>query len=249
MRAQATDPDCAHPPWVGLSLTEAHAWIEQVGGLDVAADCVLSYGRRSNFPANRDRRETHALGLSFDVLAGRMYGREAEDAKLYDHAIVERAAFRGHVTCGGAVRALGCDEWNAILACYPADAPDRDILVVSAQYGAGESEQIGVRVGLSGRRVRQIQDRLLAWARTHLTPDQILAHLDDPITAEAVVRRRPSRAGRKPKAAVATCIAPRFLTLVSRPPSAAPKPPCVPRRRRPRYIDPRQVDFGWGVAA
>lgn len=146
---------------------------------------------------------------------------------------------------GAPARGVGGDVWNAICSLYPCGGPWRDVLILSAQHGAGASEKIGEMLGLSGRRVRRIQDNLLAWAAAHLDPAQIRDHLDDPITKEQVARRTPSRAGRTPKAVAGRV--PRVLVLVERvaTPPRTPRPYKQPRPRAPRrrFVDPNQTDM------
>ena len=192
---------------------------------------------------NRTWRQKIVQGPSFEALAHRAAEHEAATDTQFD-VIGSSNAFRsGTRRRGGPARTLDRDHWNAIAAAYPIDGPDRDVLILSAQYGPGESQKIGAIVGLSSRRVRQIQDQILAWARTYLTPAQIAAHMDDAITQEQVARRRPSRAGRRPKGTV-TVRAPRVLVLA--PKMAGPaklKRPYRPRRPRPRFADPAQIDM------
>ena len=145
------------------------------------------------------------------------------------------------VARGGPARSLGKNAWNAILALTPLDDPDRDVLVASAQCGASESIRIGMMVGLSPRRVRQIQDQKLKTALENFTSADLRAHRDDPITCEAVARRRTSRAGRKPKGAAIQ--APRVLVLVEWVATPRPPRPWKPRRPRARWVDPAQLDM------
>ena len=254
MRTQATsDPDCACPPWAGFTPTEARAWIDQAGGIDAAADLILSFGHSPRYQSNRDFRETHTQGPSLDVLLGLANTREEEDEAPTDFEETE-TPFRANQTKVASLavtaRDLDCDQWNAILALYPLDGRDRDVLVSSARHGAGESEKIGNEVGLSGRRIRQIQDRHWDWAKANTTIEERAAHLNDPLPTAIVAKRLPSRAGRKRKMSPGNDPATPILSLVPR----VPSPPKAPRRatsRRPRqrFVDPRQCDFGWGMAA
>lgn len=222
--------------------------------LEAAADQLLAEADGVSVATirNRDWRDTLGQGPSYEALVWHAQNREKEedvDESLFDELVmVVASAFRsgGPAARGGPARALDRDTWNAIYSLYPWDGPDRDVLILSAQYGPGESEKIGAILGISGRRVRQIQDQLLAWAKTNLAPAQIDAHLDDPITTERVKRRPPSLAGRKPKA-TATRV-PRFLTLapVVAGPERAPRP-YRPRRPCPRFLDPNQTNF-WEAA-
>lgn len=100
-------------------------------------------------------------------------------------------------------RLLEGDEWNAILACMPMDFKDRGVLIASARHGKGAAAAIAKEVGICTKQVRNIQNKIVAQAAATLDPDEITAHLKDPITQEAVVRRAPSKAGRKPKGWVA----------------------------------------------
>ena len=148
---------------------------------------------------NRTWRKKIVQGPSFEALAH--LAAEHEDKTDTPFDVVGSNAFRsGTRRRGGAARGMDIDEWNAIAVFYR--GPHRDVLILSAQHGPGESARIGEILGISSRRVRQIQDQILAWARAHLTQAQIEAHLDDPITQEVVARRAPSRAGRKPKGRV-----------------------------------------------
>ncbi len=234
MRAQTTtDPDCARGlPWAGLTRAEERVWIDRAGGVQAATNFILSFGRSPRYQSNRDFRETHTQGPSLDLVT-------------VDAMEIETIFQTDKVYPGGPARALDCDEWNAIHVLAPSDLPDHDVLTLSAKYGRGESVKIGKEVGLSGRRVRQIQDWQSEWADTHLTRADRDAHLDDPLPTEEVKRRPLSRAGRKPKR-----LATPILMLAPR----VPLPPKAPRRvasRRPRrrFVDPRQCDFGWGIAA
>ena len=255
MRTQATsDPDCACPPWAGLTPTEARAWIDQVGGIDAAADLILSFGHSPCYQNNRDFRETHTQGPSLDVLLDLANTREEEDEAPTDFEDTE-TPFRANQTKVASLavtaRDLDCDQWNAILALYPLDGRDRDVLVSSARHGAGESEKIGNEVGLSGRRIRQIQDWHWDWAKANTTLEERAAHLDDPLPTARVTKRPPSRAGRKRKTSPGNDLATRILILVPYVPAPHKARHPVTIRRAPRTVveDPRQLDFGWGIAA
>lgn len=213
--------------------------------LEAAADRLLAEADGVSVATirNRDWRDTLGQGPSYEALAWHAQNREKEedaDESLFDElGMVVASSFRsgGPVARGGPARALDRDTWNAIHALYPLDGPDRDVLTLSACYGRGESETIGKILGISGRRVRQIQDRHLAWAKANVSPSEILEHLDDPITTEVVARRSPSRAGRKPRRPPALVLVPKVVEL-----------PRIhrhykPRRPRPRVADPGQVDM------
>ena len=164
MRTQATDPACAcSPPWAGLTGAKARAWIDQAGGARAAANFILSHGHSADYQKNRDFRETHTQGPSLDVLLDLANTREEEDEAPTDFEDTEMP-FRANQTkvasLAVTVRDLDCDQWNAILALYPHNGRDRDVLVSSARHGVGESEKIGNEVGLSGRRVPPLSDYL-----------------------------------------------------------------------------------------
>ena len=255
MRTQTSlsDPECACPlPWVGLGPTETRAWIDQAGGVDAAAHLILSFGRSPRYQNNRDFRETHTQGPSLDVLLDIGNTREEDEAStdFEDTETPFRANQTKVASLAVTARDLDCDQWNAILALYPHNGRDRDVLVSSARHGVGESEKIGNEVGLSGRRVRQIQDWHWDRAQANTTIEERAAHLDDPLPTAIVTKRPPSRAGRKRKTSPGNDLATPISMLAPR----VPPPPKAPRRatsRRPRRRpeDPRQTDFGWGVAA
>lgn len=205
-------------PWANLDEEETKAFLAGPGGrraLAGAANKILSHGKSQNHERNRRIRETHQPGKAIN-----------DDLDDLSTAM----EYQGQAVRGGPARALDRDTWNAIRALVPADFPDLDVLTASAQCGRGESVEIGKKIGLSPRRIRQIQDRHLAWTREHLSPAEILAHLDDPITVEVVTPRAPSRAGRKPKGAIRV---PSVLVLVPKV-SASPRPVRPYRARRPR---------------
>ena len=193
MRAQTRptdDPDCRlSTPWGGLSPREQRDLIKSLGGGVAAADHFLSIGHAEHFERNRRIRDTQIQGREIDldrddlsvIAAPRRYGQGPRRAPLAPARLLDR------------------DAWNSILGASPRDIKDRDVLVASAQHGAGEAAAIAAMVGISVRQVRNCQDALLAWAREHLDEAAVAAHLDDPITQEAVARRPPSRAGRKPR--------------------------------------------------
>ena len=254
MHTQTTDPACAClPPWVGLTAAQERAWIDQAGGIDAAADLILSFGHSPRYQSNRDFRETHTQGPSLDVLLDIGTTREEGEAPtdFEDTETPFRANQTKVASLAGAARDLDCDQWNAILALYPKNGRDRDVLVSSARHDAGESEKIGNEVGLSGRRIRQIQDWLWDWAQANTTIEERAAHLNDPLPIAIVTKRPPSRAGRKRKTSPGNDLATRILILVPYVPAPHKARHPVTIRRAPRTVveDPRQLDFGWGIAA
>jgi len=169
-------------PWAGMSVAQHKQFIDSVGGLEAAANYILSRGHSKTYARNQKIRETRLQGRGVD--------NDRDD--LSSTAIQEKKPKAG-------ARALDRDYWNAILALYPQDGWDRDVLIASAQEGQGETRTIGARVGVTQRQVRNIQDKLLGWTQGNLTPEQIAAHLDDPITMERIVNRPKSTHGRKPQ--------------------------------------------------
>ena len=254
MRTQTTDPACGClPPWVGLTAAQERAWIDQAGGVDAAAHLILSFGRSPRYQNNRDFRETHTQGPSLDVLLDIGNTREEDEAPtdFEDTETPFRANQTKVASLAVTTRDLDCDQWNAILALYPHNGRDRDVLVSSARRGAGESEKIGNEVGLSGRRIRQIQDWHWDWAKANTTIEERAAHLDDRLPTARVTKRPPSRAGRKRKTSPGNDLATRILILVPYVPAPHKARHPVTIRRAPRTVvdDPWQLDFGWGIAA
>lgn len=215
------------PVWAGGTTPAA---LEKEADRLLAADA----GVEGEVFKNRTWRKKIVQGPSYEALAHLAVQHETETDTQFD--VVGSNAFRsGTRRRGGAARDLDRDHWNAIAVFYR--GPHRDVLILSAQHGPGESARIGEILGISSRRVRQIQDQILAWARSHLDPAQIRAHLDDPITQEVVARRVPSRAGRKPRR-------PRLVLVPKVAPGPARKPrPWRPRRPRAKFVDPAQIDL------
>jgi hypothetical protein len=160
-------------------------FIEGIGGAQAAADYILSWGRSANYERNRKYREVHVYGKAVFN----------EDSFNADDAPLPRE----RTSRFAPARRLGMNEWNAILSLAPHNLKDRDVLVASARHGQGETAAIAAAIGVCQRQVRNIQNKILGWAQTNLTQDQIAAHLNDPITQGIVTRRVPSKAGRKPR--------------------------------------------------
>ncbi len=190
----ADDPDCRlSTPWAGLTLDQQRDLIRSLGGTVTARNCFLSAGHSANFERNKIIRETKLQGRALD-----------EDRDDLSRVADPRRHGRGKRRASLApARLLDGDAWNAILGAAPTDLPGRDVLVASAQLGQGATRAIAAVVGISQRQARNIQNDILAWARANLDPNDVAAHLDDPITDEPITRRPPSRAGRKPRAWVA----------------------------------------------
>jgi hypothetical protein len=223
--------------------------------LDAAATAFLAEaeGIKASTQKNRDWRSVIHQGPSWEALA--YLGTKTNDPEPFedtgiDLGIVGGNAFRttdDRPAHGNPARTLDRDAWNAIRILAPADLPDHDVLTISAQMGRGQANEIGRAVGLSGRMVRKIQDRHVAFSRT-LDPAALIAALDAPLPDGVVVpRRAPSRRGRKARRAAPR--PPRFLALVPHTPAPSRPPrPYRPRTRRPRFVDPNQTDM-WEVAA
>lgn len=218
--------------------------------LDAAATAFLAdaEGVKCSTVRNRGWRSVIQQGPSWEKMSYLGTDPETFEDNGTDLGIVAASPWRDTAAPGNPARALDRDEWNAILSLYPSGLPDRDVLILSSQIEAKNAKKIGEQVGLSGRRVRQIQDRIAAWTRAHLDPAAIVAHLDDPLPTEKVKRRPPSRAGRKPKGGAPKKM-PRFLVLVPRE-VEPPKPQRTYKPRKPRTwaATPGQLDM-WEVAA
>ena len=210
--------------------------------LDAAATRFLAEaeGVKCSTVRNRGWRSVIQQGASWEALA--FLGTKETFEEDLDLGIIAASPFRDSVAPGNPARALDRDEWNAILSLAPLDLQDRDVLILSAQVEGKNAEKIGEQVGLSGRRVRQIQDRLAAWAGANLDPATRAAHLDDPLPMGVVVPRRPpTRRGRKARGAAPR--PPRFLVLAPHTPAPSrPRRPSRPRVRRPRWVEPGQLD-------
>lgn len=183
----------AAPPWAGMTRAQIADFVEGIGGAQAAADHVLSRGHSKNYERNKRYRETHVYGKS-------EFNEDSFDAN-------DTAPSRGRTRRLAPARLLGMDEWNAILSLAPHDLKDRDVLIASARHSRGETAEIAAEIGICQKQVRNLQDKILDWARAHLDRDEIRAHLDDPITTESVVKRQKSKAGRKLRGGTATTAA------------------------------------------
>lgn len=222
--------------------------------LEAAATRFLAEaeGVKSSTVGNRDWRNIIHQGPSWEALSWR--ATATDDPKTFEDngmalGIVGGNAFRtadDRPAPGNRARALDCNGWNAIRILAPADLPDRDVLTLSSMAkfsGRGQANAIGKAICLSGRMVRKIQDWYVAFSKT-LDPAALVAALDAPLPPNDLVvpRRVPSPRGRKRVGAPPR--PPRFLALVPQ----VPEPPRPPqpyraRARRPRYVDPAQLDF------
>ncbi len=217
--------------------------------LDAAATAFLAEaeGVSSRVIKNRDWRQRIHQGPSWDALAFLQTDRETFDDNGNDLGIIAASPFRDAVVRGNPARSLDRYQWNAIRVLAPHDLPNHDVLTLSASLGfggRGSAKRIGRVVGLSDRMVRKIQDRHAAWAAENLDPAALVAALDAGLPPDDVVvpRRPPSRRGRKARRAPPR--PPRFLTLAPHiPEPPRPRRAFRPRARRPRWVDPNQLNF------
>lgn len=216
----------AAPPWAGMSRAQIADFVEGIGGAQAAVDYVLSRGHSKNYERNQRYRETH------------VYGKAEFNEDSFD---ANNAAPPCGRTCRLVpARLLGMDEWNAILSLAPHDLKDRDVLIASARHGRGETAAIAKEIGVCQKQIRNIQNKILAWARAHLKPDEIAGHLDDFITTERVTRRAPSRAGRKHTATIYDLFGDPITHCKCK--RRQPRKPAV-RRQRVRQACPDQLDL------
>ena len=218
--------------------------------LEAAATAFLAEadGIKASTIRNRSWRNVIQQGPSWEKMSYLGTDQETFDDNGMDLGITGGNAFRTADDLpapGNPGRAFDCNFWNAIRILAPTDLRDMDVLTLSSQTkfsGRGQANEIGKAIGLSGRMVRKIQDRHVAWAAENLDPLALAAHLDAPLPDDMVVpRRAPSRRGRKRVGAPPR--PPHFLTLVPH----TPAPPHAPRpykaRVRRRFVDPGQLDF------
>ncbi len=218
--------------------------------LDAAATAFLAQaeGKKASTIRNMSWRSVIQQGPSADALLWNGRDPETLDDNGTDLGIVAGGVFRtadDRPAPGNPGRAFDCNFWNAIRILAPTDLRDMDVLTLSSQTkfsGRGQASAIGKAVGLSGRMVRKIQDWHVAFSKT-LDPAALIAALDAPLPDWVVVPRRvPSRRGRKARGAPPR--PPRFLALTPHiPEPPRPPRPYRPRVRRPRYVDPGQLDF------
>ena len=215
--------------------------------LDVAATRFLAEaeGVKSSTIRNRSWRNVLRQGPSWEKMSYLETKTDDPETDL-GMGIVGGNAFRtadDRPAPGNPARALDCNGWNAIRVLAPMDLPDMDVLTLSSQsrFGRGHAEAIGKAIGLSGRMVRKIQDRHVAFSKT-LDPAALIAALDAPLPDGVVVpKRAPSRRGRKARGAAPR--PPRFLVLAPHTPAPSrPRRPSRPRVRRPRWVEPGQLD-------
>ena len=235
-QSQTPDPDCRpSAPWASLSLREQRAFLSSLetnrdrkNFLEAEANRILGMGRSGNYQRNADLRAEHTDGRrlfdEFDGDKNNSDDNEPSELMLDDSQMLDvvasddaeeqlpvgqdqessTALASSWVDCSGvdALSLWGANEWNAVLALTP-NNKNRDVLVGLAR-GMSAAE-IADAIGRTPRHVRNIIKRLWNYVRG-LDVATIAAHLDDPITDERVVRRPPSRAGRKPRHVAATGI-------------------------------------------
>ena len=219
--------------------------------LDAAAEAFLAEadGKKRSTIRNRSWRNVIQQGPSWDALAWRGRDHETLEDTGIDLGIVAGGVFRtadDRPAPGNFARSLDRNGWNAIRVLAPVDLPDRDVLEASASQigGRGQARAIGKAIGLSDRMVRKIQDRHAAWAAENLDPAALVAALDADLPPDDMVvpRRVPSRRGRKPRGAQQPR-SPRFLVLTPHTPAPSrPRRAYRPRVRRPRWVEPGQLD-------
>ena len=137
-------------------------------------------------------------------------------------------------------------EYGRLLKTYPHDGADyQELLWLSSGFTIKE-----VATGLerTDRAIRYARARLDRFKKTgfvrRLPPSQAR-------TGKDLTKPLPkSRAGRKRNTSPGNALAAPILVLVP----CVPTPPktfrrATSRRPRRRFVDPRQCDFGWGVAA
>ena len=141
--------------------------------------------------------------------------------------------------CAGRLSAhdLKTAEYGRLLKTYPHDGADYQVLLwLSSGYTI---KQIAASVGRTDRAIRYARARLDRFKKSgfvrRLLPSQIR-------TGKDLTKPLPkSRAGRKRKTSPGNdCDIP-ILMLAPRHATSRPS--------RRRFVDPRQCDFGWGIAA
>ena len=143
---------------------------------------------------------------------------------------------------------LKAAEYGRLLKTYPHDGADYQVLL--CLYSGYTIKQIAIGLDRTDRAIRYARTRLGRFKKTgvarRLPPSQVR-------TGKDLTKPLPnSRAGRKRKMSPDpdNDLAAPILILVPR----VPPPPKASRRAtshrlRRRFVDPRQCDFGWGIAA
>ena len=271
-RPTASDDPACHlsTPWVGLSLREQRAFLsfletprDRARFLETEANRILGMGRSEHYQRNADFRAEHTDGRSifadFDadknnsiddgepselILDGSddMRCGEADDEASEPRQDEETTLASSWVDCATDETLWGKNEWNAARALAPISLQNRDVL---AGLASGMSvAEIADTIGRTPRQVRNIIQRLWTYVRG-LDVAVIARHLDDPITTEAVTRRQPSRAGRKPRrvAAITTGVVVDLWGAHHQPLRRGRGPDRGPRRPRARPVCEGQLSF------
>ena len=141
---------------------------------------------------------------------------------------------------------LKAAEYGRLLKTYPHDGADYQVLLWL--FSGYTIKRIAAELGRTDRAIRYARARLDRFKKSgfvrRLLPPQIR-------TGKDLTKPLPkSRAGRKRKTSLSNDCAIPILMLASRVPPA-PKAPrhATSRPPRRRFVDPRQGDFGWGIAA
>ena len=141
---------------------------------------------------------------------------------------------------------LKAAEYGRLLKTYPHDGADYQVLLwLSSGYTI---KQIAAGLGRTDRAIRYARARLDLFRKSgfvrRLLPSQVR-------TGKDLTKPLPkSRAGRKRKTSPSNALAAPILMLVPRVPPAPKAPRCATSRGpRRRFVDPSQLDFGWGIAA
>ena len=139
-------------------------------------------------------------------------------------------------------------EYGRLLKKYPHDGADYQVLL--CLYSGFTPIKIAAKLNRTDRAIRYARARLDRFKKTgvarRLPPSQVR-------TGKDLTKPLPnSRAGRKRKMSPDpdNDLAAPILILATRVPPS-PKAPrrATSRRPRRRFVDPRQCDFGWGMAA
>jgi hypothetical protein len=141
---------------------------------------------------------------------------------------------------------LKAAEYGRLLKTYPHDGADYQVLL---WLSSGHTiKRIAASLGRTDRAIRYACARLDRFKTTGFVRRLPVSRVR---TGKDLTKPLPkSRAGRKRRTSPSNALAAPILILVSR----VPPPPKAPRHAtsrppRRRFVDPRQCDFGWGVAA
>ncbi len=193
---------------------------------------------------NRNFRERCGQGASFSVVE-EIAAHQESDGVQPDAPILSSTNWTDRRPVRGQKKRqklrmcdVHCNYWNAILSLAPKDIKNRDVLVACAQNST--QVEVAKAVGRDARTVRRLQKALLAWVGGHLTKEEIDAHLDDPITQETVVPRRPAKGPPRPEL---------IRTVIELNPRIKRQRKPVVRRPRVVTVPRGPIDMWMGVAA